>query len=211
MAIKINTNNTYSAVKTINHALQSIGAKYGTNAHQLEQMRAVLDIALGSDATYISDSGKTEGMTRLRNTAEIREKLSNPEIVKMLSNLQTAAEYSKAARKRAEEDLGENLTEEDVITHEMMVDEVKRAAESELIKNLLSAQKANDIDVSGSKSYKELYDLITAEDSPFTQSGAKDDKEGMKIRDDTYNAKNENWVQNKNDSFNGGIGRVEKF
>lgn len=209
MAIKINTNNTYSAVKTINHALQSIGAKYGTNAHQLEQMRAVLDIALGSDATYISDSGKTEGMTRLRNTAEIREKLSNPEIVKMLSNLQTAAEYSKAARKRAEEDAGEKLTEAEVVKHEQMVDDVKRAAESEMIKNLLSAQKDAGVDVSGKKSYKELYDLITGENSPFTSQERAEG--GAGFQDDIFNAKNENWIESANDAFNGGIGRIEKL
>lgn len=193
MPININTNNPYSSVVTINHALTSIGKQFGNDSLKLEEVGALLDLTLGEGATTIN----SRGQLKLRNTKAVREALSNPEIAEVLK-LPTASDYMKSAKGRVRQETGqEKVSKSEAIKHEAKVDDVKRAAESGRLKQLLSDQKAKG-SVIGSMDYSELWDII---------QGDLAEDEG--IEGDYYEPGIDDFVDIDEDIFNGGLGGIE--
>lgn len=193
MPININTNNPYSSVVTINHALTSIGKQFGNDSLKLEEVGALLDLTLGEGATTVN----SRGQLKLRNTKAVREALSNPEIAEVLK-LPTASDYMESAKGRVRQETGqEKVSKSEAIKHEAKVDDVKRAAESGRLKQLLSDQKAKG-SVIGSMDYSELWDII---------QGDLAEDEG--IEGDYYEPGIDDFVDIDEDIFNGGLGGIE--
>ena len=192
MPIKINSSNPYSAIKTINHALNEISKTFGTDARQLQDMQAKLDLVLGEGATRINSKG---GIS-VRNTASNRAGLAQADVAGALGNLPTASEYLEQAKERVRADRGkESVSKREAIEHEQKVDAVKRA--SERIRQILSKQKAEGGTISA-MGYDELYDLIAEDFEPDYGTSYFTPDEG-------------DWVDVSEDFFEGGIGSIERL
>lgn len=198
MPIKINSSNPYSAIKTINHALNEISKTFGTDARQLQDMQAKLDLVLGEGATRINSKG---GIS-VRNTASNRAGIAQADVAGALSNLPTASEYLEQAKERVRADRGkEDVSTSEAIEHEQKVDRVKH--ESERIRQILSKQKAEGGTISA-MGYDELYDLIAGDFA--------DIDEQWSWHGSTYEpSSGGDWVDVSEDFFEGGIGSIERL
>jgi len=196
MPIKINSSNPYSAIKTINHALNEISKTFGTDARQLQDMQAKLDLVLGEGATRINSKG---GIS-VRNTASNRAGIAQADVAGALGNLPTASEYLEQAKERVRADRGkEDVSTSEAIEHEQKVDRVKH--ESERIRQILSDQKAEGGTISA-MGYDELYDLI---------AGDFDDEQWC-WHGSTYEpSSGGDWVDVSEDFFEGAIGSIERL
>lgn len=198
MPIKINSSNPYSTIKTINHALNEISKTFGTDARQLQDMQAKLDLVLGEGATRINSKG---GIS-VRNTASNRAGIAQADVAGALGNLPTASEYLEQAKERVRADRGkEHVSTSEAIEHEQKVDRVKH--ESERIRQILSKQKAEGGTISA-MGYDELYDLIAGD---FADIDAQWSWHGS-----TYEpSSGGDWVDVSDDFFEGGIGSIERL
>lgn len=203
MAIRINPSNPNSTVKTINHALKSIGDTFGKDARQLEQMQAKLDLVLGEGATRIN----SHGQVTLRNTKRVRESLSSPDTAEALSDLTTASEYFKEARTRTQEDRGGAFaTDREVVEHEHKVDRVKSSAEQ--VKQVLSRLKDMGYEIPSSMTYDQL-DAILDNEGWLTEQNTSSDFRAPLFSDSDFDWDGD-WVDDADD-FNGGFEGLERL
>lgn len=205
MAIKINPANPASTVQTINHALSEISKTFGSDARQLEEMQAKLDLVLGEGATRIN----SKGQLKLRNTGAVRERLASNEAVEGLSDLPTAKDYMREAMDRTRTDRGgAPVTKAEAVEHEAKVDRIKRSAEQ--IKQILSDLKSIGYEIPSSMTYDQLDSLLDQAPWLLGAHEAGYSVSSTPLFDESDFDWDGEWVTDAED-FEGGLGDIERL